>query len=326
MGAIQMDIAILIDPLETIKPAKDSTFALIKEAQARGYTAYIFCQQDLILEDWKVAASTCPIRLTGREEDWFELGEKTVSPLSRFQFVLVRKDPPFDAEYLYSTYLLELAEEQGAVVLNTPRSLRDFNEKLSIAKFSHFAPPTLVSRDETAIRKFLSLHQDIILKPLDGMGGKGIFRLATNDPNIGSVVEMLSDFGKSTVMAQKYLPEIRQGDKRVFIIAGKPVPYALARIPKAGETRANLATGGTGIAKPLSERDREIADALGPVLNNHGIFLAGIDIIGDYLTEINVTSPTCMQEITKQTDFNVAGMMIDALECRAGTAEFTPEP
>jgi glutathione synthase len=309
-----MDIAILMDPLETIKPAKDSTFAIIKEAQARGHRVCIFYQQDLILDGWKVSASTCPIRLTGSEPGWFELGEERVSPLSKFQFVLVRKDPPFDTEYLYSTYLLELAVEQGAVVLNNPRALRDFNEKLSIAKFPDFAPPTLVSRNEIAIRRFLSIHRDIILKPLDGMGGKGIFRLVTNDPNIGSVIEMLSDFGKSTVMAQKYLPEISMGDKRVFIFAGKPVPYALARIPKEGETRANLAAGGTGIAKPLSERDREIADALGPVLNSQGLFLVGIDIIGDYLTEINVTSPTCMQEITKQTNFNVAGMLVDSLE------------
>lgn len=309
-----MDIAILIDPLETIKPAKDSTFAIIKEAQARGHSVYIFHQEDLTLEGWKVCASTHPIHLTGNESSWFELGEEIVSPLSKFQFVLVRKDPPFDAEYLYSTYLLELAVEQGAVVFNNPRSLRDFNEKLSIAKFHHFAPPTLVSRNEIAIRRFLSIHQDIILKPLDGMGGKGVFRLVVNDPNISSVIEMLSNFGKSTVMAQKYLPEICLGDKRVFIFAGKPVPYALARIPKAGETRGNLAAGGIGIAQPLSERDREIAEALGPILNTQGLFLVGIDIIGDYLTEINVTSPTCMQEITKQTNFNVAGMLIDALE------------
>jgi glutathione synthase len=225
----------------------------------------------------------------------------------------MRKDPPFDMEYVYSTYLLELAETQGARVFNRPRAIRDWNEKMGIARFPRFAPPTVVTRRDTLIREFLAEHRDVILKPLDGMGGASVFRVRHDDPNVNVIVETVTHFGRRTIMAQRYIPEIRDGDKRVLVIGGMPVPYCLARIPKAGETRGNLAAGGTGIARKLTRRDREIADTLGPVLHKQGLLLVGLDVIGDHLTEVNVTSPTCFQEISDQTGLNVAGMFMDAL-------------
>jgi glutathione synthase len=226
----------------------------------------------------------------------------------------MRKDPPFDMEYVYSTYLLELAEAQGARVVNKPRAIRDHNEKLAIARYPDFIAPTLVTRREELIRSFLAQHQDIILKPLDGMGGTSVFRVHREDPNVSVIIETLTHYGRRTIMAQRYIPQIREGDKRILIIGGKPVPYALARIPQPGETRGNLAAGGRGVARELTPRDREIAETLGPGLDSQGLLLVGLDVIGDYLTEVNVTSPTCFQEIMQQTGFNVAGMMIDALE------------
>ena len=226
----------------------------------------------------------------------------------------MRKDPPFDMEYVYSTYLLELAEQQGARIVNRPRAVRDHNEKMAIARFARFTAPTLVTRREDLIRAFLAEHGDVILKPLHGMGGTSIFRVREGDPNVNVIMETLTANGQQTIMIQRYIPEIRDGDKRVLLIAGKPVPFALARIPKPGETRGNLAAGGTGVARPLSPRDREIAETLAPVLHAEGLLLVGLDVIGDYLTEVNVTSPTCFQEIMQQTGFNVAGMMVDALE------------
>jgi glutathione synthase len=226
----------------------------------------------------------------------------------------MRKDPPFDMEYVYSTYLLELAETQGARIVNRARSLRDYNEKFSVTRFNQLTVPTLVTRLETEIRAFLDTHGDIVLKPLDGMGGASVFRLHRQDPNIGVVIETLTHYGRRTVMAQRYILEISKGDKRILLVDGKAAPYALARIPKAGETRGNLAAGARGVAQPLSDRDREIAEVVGPALAADGLVLVGLDVIGDYLTEINVTSPTGMREIQDQTGFSVAGMMIDALE------------
>jgi glutathione synthase len=220
-------------------------------------------------------------------------------------------------EYVYSTYLLELAEAQGALVFNRPRAIRDCNEKLAIARYPRFTAPTLVTRREPLVREFLGEHGDIILKPLDGMGGTSVFRVHRSDPNVNVIIETLTHYGRRTIMAQRYIPEIADGDKRVLIIAGKPVPFALARIPKAGETRGNLAAGGTGVARPLTPRDREIAETLGPELHAQGLLLVGLDVIGEHLTEVNVTSPTCFREITDQTGFNVAGMMLDALEREA---------
>ena len=309
-----MKFAFILDPLDSIETYKDSSFAMMREAAARGHELYVMEQQDVVLQLGRVLGHARKLTLTGNEDDWYQAGEIEIMPLERFDAVLMRKDPPFDMEYIYSTYLLELAEAQGARVFNRPRALRDFNEKLAIAKFNAFTAPSLVTRRTELILKFLAQHQDVILKPLDGMAGRSVFRIREHDVNINATIEMLTQHGTRTIMSQRYIPEVVKGDKRVLLIDGKPAPFALARIPKPGETRANLAAGGTGVAQPLSPRDREIAEALGPQLAKQGLILVGLDVIGDYLTEINVTSPTCMREITDQTGFNVAGMMIDALE------------
>ncbi|HWA14602.1 MAG TPA: glutathione synthase [Burkholderiales bacterium] len=309
-----MKIAFLLDPLEDIKPYKDSSYAMMREAVARGHRLAELQQGDLAWRDGSVLGYARDLELTGDEKDWYRVGERKPVPLEQFDAVMMRKDPPFDMEYVYSTYLLELAQRQGARVINNPRAIRDHNEKLAIARFPQFTVPSLVSRDQRLIRDFLAEHGDVIIKPLDGMGGASIFRLHRGDHNISVVLETLTHHGSRTVMAQRYIPEIVKGDKRVLVIDGKPVPYALARIPKQGETRGNLAAGGTGVAQPLSARDREIAEALGPELKASGLLLVGLDVIGDWLTEVNVTSPTCMREIADQTGFNVAALMIDALE------------
>ncbi|MEW6313011.1 MAG: glutathione synthase [Pseudomonadota bacterium] len=309
-----MKLAIILDPLNDLKVHKDSSVAMMAAAEARGHELYALGQGDLAWTRGQVVGHACALKLTGDFQDWYCLGEARTVPLREFDAVLMRKDPPFDLEYVYSTYLLELAEVQGARVYNRARALRDFNEKMAIARFPQFIAPTLVTREEKRLREFLDEHGDIILKPLDGMGGSGIFRLHGRDPNVGVVMETLTHFGHRTVMAQRYIPEIAQGDKRILLIAGKPLPYALARIPKAGETRGNLAAGGTGVAQPLSARDREIAETLGPQLWQQGLLLVGLDVIGDYLTEVNVTSPTGMREIAMQTDCDPAALFIDALE------------
>jgi glutathione synthase len=245
---------------------------------------------------------------------WYALGDVAATPLAAFDAVLMRKDPPFDMEYVFSTYLLELAEAQGARILNKPAAIRDYNEKLAIAKFPQFMAPTLVTRQPALIHAFITEHQDVIVKPLDAMGGASVFRVTATDVNLNVIVETMTELGRRTIMAQRFIPQIALGDKRILIIDGEAAPYALARIPKAGETRGNLAAGGKGVAQPLTPRDHEIAATLGPVLKAAGLFLVGLDVIGDYLTEINVTSPTGMQEISAQTGFDVAGMFVDALE------------
>ncbi|HEY6280646.1 MAG TPA: glutathione synthase [Burkholderiales bacterium] len=308
-----MNFAFILDPLDTLKVYKDSSFAMMVEAASRGHALYVMQQQDVILQLGRVLGHARKLTLTGNEDDWYRAGEIEIMPLERFDVVLMRKDPPYDMEYIYSTYLLELAEAQGARVFNKPKALRDFNEKLAIAKFNEFTVPSLVTRRAELILKFLAQHQDVILKPLDGMAGRSVFRIREQDVNLNATIETLTQHGTRTIMSQRYIPEVVKGDKRILLIDGKPVPYALARIPKPGETRANLAAGGTGVAQPLSPRDQEIAVALGPQLGKEGLILVGLDVIGDYLTEINVTSPTCMREITDQTGFNVAGMMIDTL-------------
>ncbi|HSO05668.1 MAG TPA: glutathione synthase [Pelomicrobium sp.] len=309
-----MDLLFILDPLESLKISKDSSYAMMREAAARGHALWACEQGDLAWRNRRVVADAHTLELIDAEHAWYREGPREALPLERFDAVMMRKDPPFDMEYVYSTYLLEQAEAQGARVVNRPQSLRDFNEKLAIARFPQFTPPTIVTRKPELIREFLDEHGDMILKPLDGMGGSGIFRLHRQDHNIGVIVETLTHYGTRTIMAQRYIPEIVKGDKRVLVIDGEPVPHCLARIPKLGETRGNLAAGGRGVAQPLTERDREIAETLGPTLKAHGLLLVGLDVIGDYLTEVNVTSPTCMVEITQQTGFNVAGMMIDALE------------
>jgi glutathione synthase len=310
----KMKLAFILDPLDTIKPYKDSSYAMMREAARRGHALAVLHQDDLLWKNGKVSAFACDLKLTDDPHHWYHAGERTETALESFDCVLMRKDPPFDMEYVYSTYLLELAQGQGARVVNDPRALRDFNEKLAIAKYAKFTVPTLVTRDEKLVRAFLAEHGDVILKPLDGMGGTSVFRLHRQDHNVGVVIETLTHYGRRTIMVQRFIPEITQGDKRVLVIDGQAVPYSLARIPKAGETRGNLAAGGTGVAQPLTEREREIAQALGPSLKQQGLMLVGLDVIGGWLTEVNVTSPTCMREIEDQTGFNVAGMMIDALE------------
>ena len=314
-----MKIAFILDPLDSIKTYKDSSFAMMREAVARGHRIFSIQQEELLWREGRVCAYTRELKLTGDAHHWYEAGEPVLQSLAAFDAVLMRKDPPFDMEYVYSTYLLELAQTEGARVYNDPRSIRDHNEKMAIARFAQFTAPTIVTRLEPLLREFLSEHGDIILKPLDGMGGTSIFRLHRNDPNIGVVIETLTHYGRRTIMAQRYIPEISRGDKRVLVIDGQPVPHCLARIPKQGETRGNLAAGGRGIAQPLSDRDREIALHAGPILAAEGLLLVGLDVIGDYLTEVNVTSPTCFQEITEQSGFNVAGMLLDALERKASS-------
>ncbi len=309
-----MKLAFVLDPLDAIKTYKDSSYAMLEEASRRAHELFVLHQEDILCRDGVVNGIAARIRLTGEKTAWYELSEKREVPLSAFDALLMRKDPPFDMEYVYSTYLLELAEEQGARIFNRPRALRDYNEKFSITRFIPLTVATLVTRLEREIRAFLEVHGDIVLKPLDGMGGASVFRLHRQDPNIGVVIETLTHYGRRTVMAQRYVPEIVKGDKRIILIDGKPVPYALARIPKPGETRGNLAVGGRGIAQELSPRDRAIAATVGPALAAEGMLLVGLDVIGDYLTEINVTSPTGMREIMDQTGFDVAGMMIDAVE------------
>ena len=309
-----MKLAFVVDPLDSFKIYKDTTFAMMREAQARGHALHVMEQEDLAWRGGKVLGNARRVHLTGRKPAWYRAEKPVMTPLEKFDAVLMRKDPPFDLEYVYSTYLLELAEAQGARVFNRPRAIRDWNEKMAIARFTRFTAPTLVARREGLVREFLERHRDIILKPLDGMGGASVFRVRHDDPNVNVIIETVMHYGRRTIMAQRFIPEIRDGDKRVLLIGGKPVSYCLARIPKPGETRGNLAAGGRGVARKLTKRDREIANALGPTLANEGLLLVGLDVIGDYLTEVNVTSPTCFQEITEQTGFNVAGMFMDSLE------------
>ncbi|WP_137892326.1 glutathione synthase [Ramlibacter sp. 2FC] len=310
-----MNLLFIADPLESFKTYKDSTFAMMREAQRRGHAIAACEPQDLLWQRGSaVTAHVRDITLTGQEQAWFsERGQRAVA-LQDFDAVLMRKDPPFDAEYFYATHLLEQAERDGARVFNKPGALRDHPEKLAIMEFPQFIGPTLVTRDAEDIKRFHAEHQDIILKPLDGMGGMGIFRVGPDGLNLGSITETLNRHGAQSLMVQKFLPEIVDGDKRVLVIGGRPVPYCLARIPQGSEVRGNLAAGGKGVARPLTARDREIGEALGPVLQARGLLLVGLDVIGDCLTEINVTSPTCFQEIHDQTGCDVAALFVDALE------------
>ena len=310
-----MNLLFITDPLESFKIYKDTTFAMMREAQKRGHRVAACEPQDLM---WKsgglVMAHVRDIALTGQPDAWFEISQSRAVPLRDFGAILMRKDPPFDSEFFYATHLLEQAEREGARVFNKPAALRDHPEKLAIMEFPQFIGPTLVTRDEADIKRFHAEHQDIILKPLDGMGGMGIFRVGPDGLNLGSITETLNRHGAQSLMVQKFLPEIVDGDKRVLVIGGKPVPFSLARIPQGNEVRGNLAAGGKGVAQPLSERDRFIAESLGPILHSRGLLLVGLDVIGSSLTEINVTSPTCFQEIFDQTGFDVAAMFVDALE------------
>ncbi|MGS0742430.1 glutathione synthase [Glaciimonas sp. GG7] len=312
-----MKIAFLADPLDSFKIVKDTTYAMMVEAVKRGHTIYAFEQQDMALDSGIVTANVARVTLTGAEGKdavWYTAAPASQMFLSEFDAILLRKDPPFDMEYIYTTYLLELAEKQGARVFNKPQAIRDHNEKLAIAQFPQFISPTLVTRDAQRLRAFHEEHQDVILKPLDGMGGAGIFRVKSDGMNLGSIIETLTNNGSQTIMIQRFIPEIVAGDKRVLVIGGEVVPFTLARIPQGSEVRGNLAAGGLGVALPLTDREREIGETLGPILIKRGLLLVGLDVIGNYLTEVNVTSPTCFQEIKQQTGFDVAEMFINALE------------
>ncbi|WP_058616105.1 glutathione synthase [Tepidimonas taiwanensis] len=316
-------VLVVADPLHTFVTYKDSTYAMMRELARRG-VALAACEPAHL--QWRsgepVTALVREVTLTDDAHDWFHVRRQGREPLHAFDAVLMRKDPPFDAEYFYATHLLQQAQREGARVFNDPAALRDHPEKLAVMAFAEWAPPTLVTRSAEAIRAFHAEHRDIILKPLDGMGGRGIFRVGADGMNLGAVIETLTQHGHTTIMVQRYLPQIADGDKRILVIGGEPVPYALARIPQGGEVRGNLAAGGRGEARPLSERDWAIARALGPVLAARGLLLVGLDVIGDWVTEINVTSPTCFQEITQQTGYDVAARFVDALEAavRAGAA------
>jgi len=310
-----MKILFVADPLESFKIYKDTTFSMMREAQKRGHQVVACQMTDVRWQQGEaVSAQVRDITLTGQADAWFTQTATRRAPLKDFDAVIMRTDPPFDSEYFYATHLLSQAEREGAKVFNSPAALRNHPEKLAIMEFPQFIAPTLVTRSEADIREFHATHGAIILKPLDGMGGTGIFKVGADGLNLGVIIETLNQGGAQTVMVQKFLPGIAQGDKRVLLIGGKPVPFCLARIPQGGEVRGNLAAGGKGVAQPISARDREIAETLGPILFARGLMLVGLDIIGENLTEINVTSPTCFQEITDQMGCDVAALFMDAVD------------
>ena len=310
-----LKLAFILDPLAQLKPHKDSSIAMMRAAAARGHQVWALQREALTWREGVVIGTACvPLALQPGDAPWYRAGEPEALPLSAFDAVLMRQDPPFDFEYVTATWLLERAAQAGVRVFNHPRAVRDHSEKIAITEFPQFTATTLVARDPADIHAFIDELQDVILKPLDGMGGSQIFRVRADDPNRNVIVETLAHEGRRTIMAQRYLPQIVDGDKRVLIIGGEVVPFALARIPRAGETRGNLAAGGRGVAMPLTAREREIAEFLAPILWARGLLIVGLDVIGGHLTEINVTSPTCMVEIATQQGFDVAGLVIDKLE------------
>ena len=321
-----MKIGIILDPLSSLQVKKDSTVSIMTEAASRGHELHVMMQEAVMWKSGRVVGENLRLTLTGEKDHWYRAAPPVETPLAGFDAVLMRKDPPFDAEYLTSTWLLEQAVREGARVFNDPSAIRDHSEKLAIMQFAQFTVPTLVTRLPGQIHDFIDANGDVIVKPLDGMGGESVFRVTDTDSNRYVIVETITRHGSRTVMAQRFIPEIRDGDKRILLIGGEPVPYCLARIPRPGETRGNLAAGGTGAARALGARDLEIARALGPELGSRGLLLVCLDVIGDYLTEINVTSPTCFREITEQTGFNVAGMFMDALEAACPAFQRTTSP
>ena len=312
-----MRLGIVMDAVESINIKKDSTYAMMLEAQARGWEIAYLEQADLFLRDGRALGHSRRIVLHRDHTPWYQCDAKQIRPLDQFDVILMRKDPPFNMEYIYSTYLLELAESHGVLVVNKPQSLRDANEKLFTAWFPQCTPPTLVTRNAVDLRAFLREQEDIVLKPLDQMGGASVFRLRCDDPNVSVVIETLPALGSRMTMAQRYIPEIREGDKRILMINGEPVPYALARIPLEGESRGNLAAGARPEGRALSGRDRWICEQVGPVLSAKGILFAGLDVIGNYLTEINVTSPTCIRELDAIYGLNISAQLLDAVSHHA---------
>lgn len=309
-----LEIVVVMDPIGSIKIAKDSTFAMLLEAQRRGHRLHYVLPGGLSLRDGRCSATTAPLTVRDDLKSWFELGRTSQIEPGPGHVILMRKDPPVDADYLHDTHLLGFAQRAGAQVVNDPQGLRDFNEKLAAQEFPQCCPPTLVSRDAAALKAFVAEHGDAVLKPLDGMGGRSIFRIRAGDANLNVILETLTEAGRHLAMAQRYLPEIVDGDKRILLVDGEPVDYCLARIPQGDEFRGNLAAGGRGEGRPLSDRDRWIAAQVGPEMKRRGMRFVGLDVIGDYLTEVNVTSPTCIRELDAQFGLNIAGLLFDAIE------------
>lgn len=315
-SASRIKLGIVMDPIASINIKKDTSFAMLLQAQSRGYELYYMQMDDLYLLDGQANGLVKSLTVKDDPNGWFELGEQQDIALSELNVILMRKDPPFDTEYIYATYILEQAEQQGTLIVNKPQSLRDANEKLYTAWFPQCTPPTLVTRSAKKIRSFYDKYQDIIVKPLDGMGGTSIFRVKQGDPNFAVIYETLTDYGQQYCMVQQFIPDISNGDKRILLIDGEPVDYCLARIPAKGETRGNLAAGGKGVAQPLSDVDRWIAAQVGPTLKEKGLIFVGLDVIGDKLTEINVTSPTCLKEIENAYDVDITGKLFDVIESK----------
>lgn len=311
---MSISLGVIMDPIEDIAFHKDTTLALLLAAQERGWELHYMEQADLYLRDGEPRASMRPLRVADNPRHWYDLEPYQDRPLEELDVILMRKDPPFDSEYTYSTYILEAAQRRGSLVVNDPQSLRDCNEKIFATFFPQCCPPLLVSRDNALLKEFHREHSDVIFKPLDGMGGSSVFRCRKDDPNVSVILETLTQFGQRTIMAQRYIPEISQGDKRILVVDGEAVPYVLARIPPEGETRGNLAAGGTGVARPLTDRDRWIVEQVAPTLKRKGLLFVGLDVIGDYLTEINVTSPTCVRELDRAHDTAIGARLMDAIE------------
>ena len=309
-------VGVVMDPIAKIKPEKDTSFAMMLEAQRRGATLVYFELSDLYIDNGAPKGIGQQVTVRDQDKDFYTLGETTTYALGDIDVLLMRKDPPFDSEFLYATHILSLAERDGALVVNRPQSLRDFNEKLFTSYFPSLIPATLVTRNSKLVREFHAKHKDVICKPLDGMGGASIFRVKEDGTNLGVIIETLTANGQRQMMVQKYLPEIKDGDKRVLIVNGDVMPYCLARLPSAGETRGNLAAGGTGRPQPISDSDRRLAETIAPVLIEKGLIFVGLDVIGDRITEINVTSPTCVREIERAYDINIMAALFDAIEAK----------
>ena len=316
VNPMNISLGVVMDPIHGINVKKDTTLALLLAAQAQGWSLFYMEMSDLALVNGTATARQCPLKVYDDAEHWFDLGEPVDRPMAELDCILMRKDPPFDSEFIYATYILEAAEREGTLVVNKPQSLRDCNEKIFATQFPECTPPLLVSRDPERLRAFHQQHGDVIYKPLDGMGGTGIFRARQDDPNVSVIIETLSELGTRTIMVQRYIPQITAGDKRILVIDGEPVPFCLARVPAKGETRGNLAAGGRGIVQPLSERDLEIVSQVAPALREKGFLFAGLDVIGNYLTEINVTSPTCAREIDREQNTQIGARLMAAISQR----------
>lgn len=307
-------LGVVMDPIESISVKKDTTLAMLLAAQKRGWVIHYMLQSDLYMDQGKSRASAQTLSVRDDEKDWFSLGSQSDIALADLDVILMRKDPPFDMDYIYTTYLLEQAQRDGALIVNDPQSLRDCNEKLFATQFPQCCPPFIVASSADKLKAFHTKHEDVIYKPLDGMGGSSIFRVKSGDPNLSVIIETLTEYGSKQIMAQEFIPDVSNGDKRILLIDGVPVDYALARVPASGETRGNLAAGGTGIAQELSNRDRWICEQVAPVLKQKGLIWVGLDVIGDFLTEINVTSPTCLREIDRAFNLDIASDLMDCIE------------